>query len=95
MALKEIKLRPNTCEHDVETKAKSARRFLERGDQVKITVRFRGREIVHQEIGRKRAFELAKLVGDVSTIRGEFTILGKMMTITLDPRKRGTNRPGP
>lgn len=49
--VKEIKMRPNIDDHDYEVKLKSARRFLEEGDKVKVTMRFRGREMAHQDIG--------------------------------------------
>src|SRR5512134_3591165 len=51
--VKEIKLRPNIDEHDYEVKMRSVHRFLDEGDKVKVTMRFRGREMVHQEIGLK------------------------------------------
>jgi translation initiation factor IF-3 len=66
--IKEIKMRPNIDDHDYQTKMKAARGFLEEGDKVKFTMRFRGREMVHQEIGagvlqrvRTELDELAKI----------------------------------
>jgi translation initiation factor IF-3 len=66
--IKEIKLRPNIDTHDYETKMKSMRRFFEQGDKVKFTIRFRGREMAHKELGRdlldrvqKEAEEVAKV----------------------------------
>ena len=66
--IKEIKMRPNIDDHDYDTKMKAARGFLEEGDKVKFTMRFRGREMVHQEIGagvlqrvRTELDELAKI----------------------------------
>ena len=51
--IKEIKLRPNIDKHDYEVKAKAMHRFFEEGDKVKVTLRFRGREMAHQELGMK------------------------------------------
>src|SRR5256886_14436634 len=59
--LKEMKLRPKVAEHDFQTKFKGLRQFLEAGEKVKATIMFRGREIVHQEIGRKI---LERVAGD-------------------------------
>ena len=54
-SLKEVKLRPRTDQHDLDFKLKNARRFLMDGDKVKVTVMYRGREMVHREIGRQAA----------------------------------------
>ena len=54
MQLKEVKLRPKTDDHDIGVKVRHARRFLEQGNKVKVTVRFRGRELAHRDIGAQQ-----------------------------------------
>ncbi len=66
--LKEIRLRPKTDDHDLETKARRAREFLLDGDKVKITVRFRGRERSHPEIGQRILEQVIALLQDVAEI---------------------------
>lgn len=66
--LKEIRLRPKTDDHDLETKARRAREFLLDGDKVKITVRFRGRERSHPELGQRILEQLIGLLKDVAEI---------------------------
>jgi len=62
--IKEIKLRPNIDDHDYETKMKNIHRFLNEGDKVKITMRFRGREMVHQDLGMKVLNRVKDQLGD-------------------------------
>jgi translation initiation factor IF-3 len=66
--VKEIKMRPGIDEHDYQVKMRSMRRFLEEGDKVKVTIRFRGRELVHQELGLRV----------LDRVRGELEGLGKV-----------------
>jgi translation initiation factor IF-3 len=73
---KEIKLRPGIDEHDYQVKLRAARRFLEEGDKVKVTLRFRGREMAHQDLG----MEVLK------RMKGELIDIGKM---ELEPRLEG------
>jgi translation initiation factor IF-3 len=87
VSLKEIKLRPKTDEHDFQVKVKHTRRFLEEGDKVKVTVRFRGREMVHREIGEERCEELAKAVEDLALIEQRPTMEAKQMFMILAPKK--------
>ncbi|MFH1654090.1 MAG: translation initiation factor IF-3 [Pseudomonadota bacterium] len=85
--LKEIKLRPVTDEHDFQTKLKHVRRFLEEGDKVKITMRFRGREMAHLEIGRKLMDELKQRVQDICKIEQDAKVEGRQMFMLLVPLK--------
>ena len=62
-SLKEVKLRPRTDQHDLDFKLKNARRFLMEGDKVKVTVMYRGREMVHREIGRKQLDHVVEMLG--------------------------------
>lgn len=73
---KEIKLRPGIEEHDYQVKLRAARRFLEEGDKVKVTLRFRGREMAHQDLGMEV----------LRRMKGELADLGK---IELEPRLEG------
>ncbi len=66
--VKEIKMRPGIDEHDYQVKMRSMRRFLEEGDKVKVTIRFRGRELVHQDLGLRV----------LDRVRGELEGLGKV-----------------
>ena len=74
--VKEIKMRPGIDEHDYQVKIRSMRRFLEEGDKVKVTIRFRGRELVHQDLGLRV----------LDRVRGELEELGKVEQI---PRIEG------
>jgi translation initiation factor IF-3 len=84
--LKEIKMRPNIDKHDYEVKAKAIRRFFEEGDKVKITMRFRGREMAHQHLGMDL---LAKVRDDFATaakVEQEPKLEGRQMVMVLSPR---------
>src|SRR5262245_65434384 len=61
-SLKEVKLRPRTDQHDLDFKLKNARRFLMEGDKVKVTVMYRGREMVHRDIGRKQLDHVVEVI---------------------------------
>ena len=84
--IKEIKMRPTIDDHDYDTKMKAARRFFEEGDKVKVTLRFRGRELVHQEIGVK---VLERVRGDLAE-RGKVEqfprMEGRQMTMVIAPK---------
>lgn len=81
--VKEVKLRPRIEDHDYETKAKNAERFLKDGDKVKVTIMFRGREIVHTELGRKLLERLANDMKDICTIERHPKLEGKNMIMIL------------
>ncbi|MBK7155047.1 MAG: translation initiation factor IF-3 [Sandaracinaceae bacterium] len=84
--LKEIKLRPKTDEHDIAFKVKHARRFLEEGNKVKITVRFRGREITHPETAQRQIDAMVEAVGDVAIVELYPRMEARTMTAMLAPR---------
>ncbi len=88
IVVKEIKLRPKTDEHDFEVKTKHARRFLEEGNKVKVTVRFRGREMAHRDIGNDRCREVAEAVEDVGVVETRPSMEGRQMFMILAPRKK-------
>lgn len=84
--IKEIKLRPGIDDHDYETKMKAVRRFFDEGDKVKITLRFRGREMAHQELGMKLLDRVKLEMADISKIESEPLLEGRQMTMVMAPR---------
>ncbi len=81
--LKEVKFRPTIDPHDIETKIKQVRLFLDRGDKVKLTLMFRGRQIVHQELGRKILEKVIRDVADVGQPEGTIQQQGRFMGVSL------------
>ena len=86
IALKEIKLRPKTDDHDLDFKTKHVRRFLEEGNKVKLTVRFRGREITHPETAKRQIDAIIAAVDDLATVETSARLEGRTMTAILAPR---------
>jgi translation initiation factor IF-3 len=84
--LKEVKFRPGIDEHDFETKTRHARRFLEEGNKVKVTLMFRGRQITHPELGRAVVDRVAQELADLAKIEADARLEGKAMTMILTPR---------
>ena len=82
-SLKEVKLRPRTDDHDLETKLKNARRFLMDGDKVKVTVMYRGREMVHREIGRRQLEKVVDLLGPIATVENPPRMEGRFLSMIL------------
>jgi len=83
--LREVRLRPKIGSHDFEAKARSARKLLEGGDKVKITVMFRGREITHPELGWKLLQRMAESLQEVSTIDRQPSMEHRWMSLILSP----------
>lgn len=83
--IKEIRLRPRTGEHDLDTKVRAALSFLDEGSKVKVTVRFRGREITHPEIARDQLEEFANKVGTAAIIEALPSLEGKSLFMMLGP----------
>ncbi len=86
--LKEVKLRPKTDDHDLAVKFGHTRRFLESGNKVKITVRFRGRELAHRDIGVDQCMRVAEAVKDVSAIESSPRMEGRQMFMILAPTRK-------
>jgi translation initiation factor IF-3 len=84
--LKEIKLRPNIDIHDYDVKAKSMFRFFEEGDKVKVTLRFRGREMAHPELGMKLLNKVKVDFDEVAKVEHEPKMEGRQMIMILAPR---------
>jgi len=87
ITVKEIKFRPNTDEHDYEFKKNHALRFLQQGDKVKASVFFRGREIVHQSIGRALLERLIEELGEVGTVENKARMEGPNLIAIIAPKK--------
>ena len=83
--VKEIKFRPGTDTHDYEVKMRSVTKFLEKGDKVKITMRFRGREMAHQELGRELLERVAADIEDYGKIENIPKMEGRQMTMMIGP----------
>ncbi|TFD92475.1 translation initiation factor IF-3 [Jeotgalibacillus sp. R-1-5s-1] len=83
--LKEVRLSPTIEEHDFNTKLRNARKFLEKGDKVKASIRFRGRAITHKEIGQRVLERFAEECKDVSTIETKPKMDGRSMFLMLAP----------
>ncbi|WP_184807461.1 translation initiation factor IF-3 [Nitrospirillum iridis] len=84
--VKEIKLRPNIDDNDYDVKMRSARRFLEEGDKVKVTMRFRGREMAHQDLGMNVLVRVRELLDDMAKVEQMPKLEGKQMIMILAPR---------
>jgi len=84
--IKEIKMRPNIDIHDYEVKMKAARRFFEEGDKVKVTLRFRGREMAHQELGMKLLIRVRDELEEIAKVEYEPRLEGRQMIMVLGPR---------
>ncbi|AEG60707.1 translation initiation factor IF-3 [Desulforamulus ruminis DSM 2154] len=84
--VKEVKLRPRIEDHDYQVKAKNAERFLKDGDKVKVTIMFRGREIVHTQLGHKLLIRLAEDLKDLCTVERQPKLEGKNMIMILAPK---------
>ena len=91
--LKEMKLRPKVAEHDFQTKFKGLRQFLEAGEKVKVTIMFRGREMVHQEIGRKILERVADDAKPFAVIERQPLLEGKNLFMILAPSRQGAAAP--
>ncbi|MDX9860034.1 MAG: translation initiation factor IF-3 [Rhodospirillales bacterium] len=84
--IKELKMRPGIEEHDYQTKMRSMFRFLDEGDKVKITIRFRGREMAHQDLGARVLDRIQLDVGDIAKIEQSPRTEGRMMTMVIAPK---------
>ncbi|MCQ2005669.1 translation initiation factor IF-3 [Rhizobium sp. NRK18] len=84
--IKEIKMRPNIDTHDYEVKMKAMNRFFEEGDKVKVTLRFRGREMAHQELGMKLLMQVKDDTAEIAKVEAEPKLEGRQMMMVLAPR---------
>jgi len=86
--IKELKFRPGTDEGDYQIKFRNVVRFLEDGDKVKITLRFRGREMAHQDIGLRLFQRIEEDLGDTVVVESRPRLEGRQMVMMLAPKKK-------
>ena len=84
--VKEIKMRPGIDDHDYDVKMRAMIRFLEEGDKVKVTMRFRGREMVHQELGLKVLERVRGQVEELAKVEQTPRLEGRQMTMVIAPK---------
>jgi translation initiation factor IF-3 len=89
--LKEMKLRPKVADHDFQTKFRGVKQFLEQGEKVKVTIMFRGREMVHQDIGRRLLDRVAEAAKDIAVVERAPIMEGRNLFMILSP----THKPAP
>lgn len=85
---KEIKLRPTVAEHDLQIKLKNIKNFLEEGEKVKVSVMFRGREMLHQDKGRLLLERLTSDLGSIAAVERPIQVDGRNMFMVLAPDRR-------
>ncbi len=83
--VKEVKFRPNTDTHDYDVKMKNVFKFLEKGDKVKVTLRFRGREMAHQNLGRELLERVAEDIKDIGKVENMPKMEGRQMIMMIGP----------
>jgi len=86
--VKEVKMGPKTDEHDYQFKARHVRRFIEEGNKAKVTIRFRGREMVHTERGRRLLDRMTQDMVDIASIESHPKLEGRNMVMILTPKAR-------
>lgn len=84
--VKEIKMRPNIDDHDYQVKMRSIQRFIDEGDKVKVTMRFRGREMVHQDLGLKVLHRVRDELEEVAKVEAHPKVEGRQMIMVIAPR---------
>ena len=84
--VKEIKMRPNIDVHDYDVKMRSLNKFIEEGDKVKVTVRFRGRELAHPEIGRRLLEKVITDTDEIAKVEAMAKMEGRQMIMVIAPR---------
>ena len=86
--VKEIKFRPTTEEGDYQVKLRNLLKFLQNGDKVKITLRFRGREVAHQDLGMKILERIQQDITDVAIVEQQAKREGRQLLMVLSPKKK-------
>ncbi len=84
--IKEIKMRPNIDDHDYDTKMKAMHRFIEEGDKVKVTLRFRGRELSHQQLGMNLLRRVQEDIAEVAKVEAYPRMEGRQMLMVVSPK---------
>jgi len=83
--VKEVKLKPNIDEHDFQVKLRRARDFLEKGNKVKVTCMFRGREMMHRDVGQRVVDRLCDELSEVGTPEARAKMMGRSLSLTISP----------
>jgi translation initiation factor IF-3 len=91
--IKELKFRPTTDDGDYNIKLRNLRRFLEEGDKVKVNIRFKGREMAHQELGMQMAARIEKDLADEVVIEQRPRLEGRQMIMMVAPQRKQTKNP--
>ncbi len=86
-SVKEIKMRPNIDTHDYDVKMRSVNKFLGEGDKVKVTLRFRGREMAHMELGMELLNRVKEDLAEISKVEAEPKLEGRQMMMVVAPAK--------
>lgn len=86
IVVKEVKLGPKTDTHDFDFKAKHVRRFLGEGNKAKVTVRFKGREMAHTELGWKMLNKMTEIMSDMAVVESHPRMEGRMLSMILSPK---------
>lgn len=86
--VKEVKFRPGTDEGDYQVKLRNLKRFIEDGDKAKVTLRFRGREMAHQELGMKVLERIRDDLGEMVTVEAMPKLEGRQMVMVVAPKKK-------
>jgi translation initiation factor IF-3 len=84
--IKEIKMRPNIDDHDYDVKMRNVRKFIEEGDKVKMTLRFRGREMAHQELGMDLLKRVQEDTAEIAKVEAYPRLEGRQMLMVISPR---------
>lgn len=84
--VKELRIRYRTDSHDLETKVRKARKFLEGGDRVRFQMRFRGREVVYRDLGIQSFEQIAEMLEEIAVVEDRTPLMGNRMTMTLAPK---------
>ena len=87
ISVKEVKVRPNIEDHDLDVKTKNALKFLTEGDKVKVTLMFRGREMAHAELGKQLLKRVAEATEEVATVERQPKVEGRNMIMILAPKQ--------
>ncbi len=95
--VKELRIRYSTDKHDLETKVRSARKFLQAGDRVRFQMRFRGREVTYQELGIATFKQVVEMLADIAVVEEKTGVAGMRMSMTLAPKgaQAAAKPPGP
>lgn len=91
--LKEVQFRPQTDEHDIDFKVKHIQRFLQEGNKVKVSVRFRGREASHSELGHKLLKQVIDTVGPLGNVEQNPKMEGKILSLIFSPNLKAVKKP--